>query len=84
MSSPATAEQALLDRALAAASDTRLLVLEPAARFQTPAAFTALFGNAPAIVIADDKSFARVKILRTICERLERALTDEKPKNGKD
>jgi glycerol-1-phosphate dehydrogenase [NAD(P)+] len=58
MSSPATAEQALLDRALAAASDTRLLVLEPTARFQTPAAFTALFGNAPAIVIADDKSFA--------------------------
>jgi polyphosphate:AMP phosphotransferase len=42
-------------------------------------------GTAPwTLVEADDKSFARVKILRTICERLERALTDEKPKNGKD
>ena len=42
-------------------------------------------GMAPwTLVEADDKSFARVKILRTICERLERALTDDKPKNGKD
>ncbi len=42
-------------------------------------------GTAPwTLVEADDKSFARVKILKTICERLERALTDEKPKNGKD
>jgi len=42
-------------------------------------------GTAPwTLIEADDKSFARVKILKTICERLERALTDEKPKNGKD
>ena len=32
------------------------------------------------LVEANDKNFARVKILRTICERLERALNDAKPK----
>jgi polyphosphate kinase 2 (PPK2 family) len=30
------------------------------------------------LVEANDKSFARVKILRTICERLEKALNAEK------
>ncbi len=39
-------------------------------------------GTAPwTLVEADDKSYARVKILRTICERLEQALGNEKPKN---
>ena len=39
-------------------------------------------GTAPwTLVEADDKSYARVKILRTICERLEQALGNDKPKN---
>ena len=39
-------------------------------------------GMAPwTLVEANDKSYARVKILRTICERLEQALGTEKPKN---
>ena len=38
-------------------------------------------GQSPwTIVEANDKSFARVKILQTICERLEAALKTEKPK----
>ncbi len=43
-------------------------------------------GLAPwTIVEANDKSFARVKILRTICERLERALPrEDPPKKPKD
>jgi polyphosphate kinase 2 (PPK2 family) len=32
------------------------------------------------LVEANDKSFARVKILHTLCERLENALNTEKPK----
>ena len=32
------------------------------------------------LVEANDKSFARVKILQTLCERLENALSSEKPK----
>ena len=32
------------------------------------------------LIEANDKSFARVKILRTICERLEAALNIEKSK----
>ena len=36
-------------------------------------------GNAPwTLVEANDKNFARLKVLRTVCERLEAAL------NGKD
>ena len=39
-------------------------------------------GKAPwTLVEANDKSYARVKILRTLCERLEQALGNEKPKN---
>ncbi len=42
-------------------------------------------GTAPwTLVEADDKAYARVKILRTICERLEQALDPVKPKNRKD
>jgi polyphosphate kinase 2 (PPK2 family) len=38
-------------------------------------------GQSPwTIVEANDKNFARVKILQTICERLEEALKTEKPK----
>ena len=37
------------------------------------------------LVEANDKNFARVKILRTICERLEKALFPEKLKEkGKE
>ncbi|WP_153109170.1 polyphosphate:AMP phosphotransferase [Propionivibrio limicola] len=42
-------------------------------------------GTAPwTLVEADDKNFARVKILRTICERLESVLAPQKAKNKKD
>ena len=42
-------------------------------------------GMAPwTLVEADDKAYARVKILRTICERMEEVLNPEKPKNRKD
>jgi polyphosphate kinase 2 (PPK2 family) len=43
-------------------------------------------GQAPwTIVEANDKNFARVKILQTICERLENALKTEKAMGkGKD
>jgi polyphosphate kinase 2 (PPK2 family) len=41
-------------------------------------------GQAPwTIVEANDKYFARVKIMQTICERLEKALKTEKAK-GKE
>jgi polyphosphate:AMP phosphotransferase len=41
-------------------------------------------GQAPwTLVEANDKSFARVKVLKTICERLEAALKDDNLKNGK-
>jgi polyphosphate kinase 2 (PPK2 family) len=41
-------------------------------------------GLAPwTLVEANDKSFARVKVLKTICERLEAALKDDNLKNGK-
>lgn len=33
------------------------------------------------LVEANDKSFARVKILRTICERIEKALNLDKPQD---
>jgi len=42
-------------------------------------------GTAPwTLVEADNKSYARVKILRTLCERLEQALSPDKPKDKKD
>ena len=42
-------------------------------------------GKAPwTLVEANDKCFARVKILQTICERLEEVLGSEKAKNKKD
>jgi polyphosphate kinase 2 (PPK2 family) len=34
-------------------------------------------------VEANDKNFARVKVLRTVCERLELALKDEQEKYKK-
>ena len=41
-------------------------------------------GLAPwTLVEANDKSFARVKVLKTICERLEAALKDDNLKSGK-
>ena len=40
-------------------------------------------GTAPwTLVEAEDKNFARVKILRTICQRLEEVLEAGRPKNG--
>jgi hypothetical protein len=41
-------------------------------------------GNAPwTLVEANDKNFARVKILRTLCERLERELADPDAEGAK-
>jgi polyphosphate kinase 2 (PPK2 family) len=41
-------------------------------------------GNAPwTLVEANDKNFARVKILRTLCERLERELADPEAESAK-
>jgi glycerol-1-phosphate dehydrogenase [NAD(P)+] len=52
------AESELLTAALQSARDTRLLTLERAARHRTAEAFTALFGGATALVIADENTFA--------------------------
>jgi len=42
-------------------------------------------GMAPwTLVEADDKCYARVKILRTVCERLEQVLDPDKTRNRKD
>jgi glycerol-1-phosphate dehydrogenase [NAD(P)+] len=50
-------ESELLAAALKSARDTRLLILERAARHRTAEAFAALFGSATAIVIADEQTF---------------------------
>lgn len=71
MNSESSTEENLLDRALAAASDTRLLTLERGARFKTPDALAALFGDAPAIVIADENTFAAAG--RDVVDSLRRA-----------
>jgi glycerol-1-phosphate dehydrogenase [NAD(P)+] len=51
-------DEALLQSALGQARDTRRLVIEPGARHQIPGVFGELFGDAAAIVIADDNTFA--------------------------
>ena len=51
-------EADLLAAALNSARDTRLLTLEAGARHRTAEAFAALFGNATALVIADENTFS--------------------------
>jgi glycerol-1-phosphate dehydrogenase [NAD(P)+] len=58
LSNSRLAESDLLAAALQSARDTRLLILERAARQRTAEAFSALFGRATALVIADENTFA--------------------------
>lgn len=48
----------LMESALRRARDTRALVVEPGARHQVASVFAGLFGDAPAIIIADENTFA--------------------------
>ena len=58
LSNSRLAEADLLAAALQSARDTQLLTLERAARHRTAEAFRALFGDATALVIADENTFA--------------------------
>jgi glycerol-1-phosphate dehydrogenase [NAD(P)+] len=58
MTSDVDADAGLLDAALRAARDTRLLELSRGARTRTAAAFASLFGAAMTVVIADENTFA--------------------------
>src|SRR5437016_2479122 len=51
-------DEYLLAEALKAASHTRTLVVEPAARHAVRKVFEAEFGSAQAIIVADENSFA--------------------------
>jgi glycerol-1-phosphate dehydrogenase [NAD(P)+] len=53
-----TTTRALVDRALTAATDTRLLVLEPGALSSVAATFCRLFGGRPAVVVADPTTWS--------------------------
>ena len=50
-------DRALLDRALRAARDTRSLVVESGARHEAARVFASVFGEGPAVVVADDRTF---------------------------
>ncbi len=54
----ATAEDALIERALAAASDTRFLAIRAGARHDAAAVFRSHFGSQPAILVADENTLA--------------------------
>jgi glycerol-1-phosphate dehydrogenase [NAD(P)+] len=76
MTSADAAEGQLLDAALRAARDTRLLVLDRGALRQTGEAFESLFGSASALVIADDRTLAAGRdVIDSL--RARRQLTDE-------
>jgi glycerol-1-phosphate dehydrogenase [NAD(P)+] len=51
-------EAQLLDRALRAARDTRLLVVRAGVRHEAAEAFGSLFGSQPAVIVADERTFA--------------------------
>src|SRR6185436_8889791 len=53
-----SAEEELLERALRTASHTRLLIVRPGSRHETASVFTGQFGADPAIVVADENTFA--------------------------
>ncbi len=50
-------DERLIERALVAATQTRLLVIEPGVRHRTAAALRQLFGERPAIIVADANTF---------------------------
>jgi glycerol-1-phosphate dehydrogenase [NAD(P)+] len=59
MSAAVTAEEeTLLQGALAAARDTRSLLVRHGARHDVARVFTASFGDRPAVIVADDRTFA--------------------------
>ncbi len=57
-SSLSAEENALLERALQAATDTRVLEVDDGLRHETARVFTARFGAQPAVIVADDNTFA--------------------------
>jgi glycerol-1-phosphate dehydrogenase [NAD(P)+] len=50
-------EQELLDRALHAASDTRLLAIDRGVRHEAAGMFTSAFGDGAVVIAADDRTF---------------------------
>ncbi len=55
---PSVTEEALLERALQAARDTRRLAVGPGIRHDVASAFTATFGDPPAVIVADERTYA--------------------------
>jgi glycerol-1-phosphate dehydrogenase [NAD(P)+] len=53
-----TSEDALLERALSAARDTRRVSVRAGARHDAAAMFATLFGNSAAVIVADENTFA--------------------------
>ena len=51
-------ELTLLERALHAARDTRVLVVEPGGRHAAARVFASAFGDQPAVIVADERTFA--------------------------
>ncbi len=70
-SSLSVEEERLLDRALAAARDTRFLTVGRGARQDVARVFASAFGDVSAVVVADDRTFAAAG--RDVLERLRRA-----------
>src|SRR5262245_50475792 len=56
--SPPLSDDALIQRALRSARDTRFLSVRPGARFDTAAIFASHFGAQSALVVADENTFA--------------------------
>ena len=50
-------EETLLDRALHAARDTRFLAVDRGARHDAAGVFASAFGDGPAVIVADDRTF---------------------------
>src|SRR4051794_5086650 len=50
-------EEPLLEGALQAARDTRFLAVEAGVRHKNAEVFASLFGSAPAVIVADQKTF---------------------------
>src|SRR4051812_6943902 len=57
-SSPSGEEEMLLERALHAARDTRFLVVDRGARHDVARVFASAFGDHPAVIVADERTFA--------------------------
>jgi glycerol-1-phosphate dehydrogenase [NAD(P)+] len=66
----ATDEESLIELALRSASDTRVLVARPTARYEAAGMFASHFGSVPAVVVADENTFAAAG--RDVCDSLVR------------